>query len=164
MNKIKSKGVSLIEICIVMILSLFFISGTSYALSLAERVSKAKEMAYDLIDIRDNLNASKISYPEGKSLSAVDFINDKEKGNNYNVFFGRDGFTMILSTKQDYAWTLDFAYMVCVFIEKNCIYTSGSKIKYMSPLKAQKELSDYNFPEIPGNIKFTSGILFKRNN
>ncbi len=164
MININYKGVSLIEICIVMILSLFFISGTVYALSLAERVSKAKEIAYDLIDIRDNLNASKLNYPNGVRLSAVDFINDKEKGNNYDIFFGRDGFTLILSTKQDYTWTLDFAYIVCVFLGKDCIYTSGSNIKYMSPLIAQKKLSDYNFSDIPGDIKSTSGILFKRKN
>lgn len=156
----KEKGLSLIEMSISLILALLFVTGTVYAISLAQRFSQAKELANELTQIKEKVKQSRLNYSAGQQINAGDYLH--ENGRSYNINFGKDDFILVYSTDSSIKWTKDFAYMVCTLIKKDCIFMSGTKIKHISPLFPVQDLKDYMFAVPPQREGFTAGILFKK--
>lgn len=89
----QQKGLSLIEIAMVIILSVVFISGGSYIISLFKVFAQSCVVATDMNSVRNIIISSDVEYKTGKY--DVSSITNDNRFNKYQVYFGNDGYTLI---------------------------------------------------------------------
>ncbi len=155
----QQKGQSLIEIAMVIVLSVLFISGGSYVISLFKVFAQSCVVATDMNSIRSVIASSDIEYKD-KKYDASSIINDN-RFNKYQVYFGDDGYTLISGS---FPVSTDVFFITCYLAKYNCVWilNKNNKIyaKHMSAVLPLELLSAYGI-NYSGESGVT-GLLFKR--
>ncbi len=155
----QQKGQSLIEIAMVIVLSVLFISGGSYVLSLFKVFVQSYVAATDMNSIRSVITSSDVEFKD-KKYDASSIINDN-RFSEYQVYFGNDGYTLISGSS---TVNTDVFYITCYLAKYNCvfIFSQNNNIyaKHMSTVLPSELLSTYGI-NYSGNSGVL-GLLFKR--
>lgn len=122
----KQNGISIIEVCLVLISSLLFIYITAYILHLTKTFNEARNVANDLRFIRESIEIN-----NNKTIS-------KE---GYTVI-SESNYYLVIKTGEK---RIDEIFMICTFIKESCGYISDNKMKYISALRPEVRLSDIGF-------------------
>ncbi|PJI56685.1 bundle-forming pilus minor pilin BfpK [Escherichia coli] len=155
----QQKGLSLIETAMVIILSVVFISGGSYIISLFKVFAQSCVVATDMNSVRNIIVSSDVEYKTGK-YDASSITND-DRFNKYQVYFGNDGYTLISGNSPV---SMDVFFITCYLAKYNCVWilNTNNKIyaKHMSAVLPLELLSAYGL-NYSGDSGVT-GLLFKR--
>lgn len=122
----KQNGISIIEVCLVLISSLLFIYTTAYVLHLTKTFNDVRDVANDLRLIRESIEIN-----NNKTISKKGYM--VESKNNYYL---------VIKTGEK---RIDEVFMICTFIKESCGYISDNKMKYISVLRPEVRLSDIGF-------------------
>ncbi len=153
----RQKGLSLIEIAMVIILSVFFISGGVYVISLFKVFAQSYVTASDMNSIRSIIDNADIKYAQGSNKDASSITNE-QRYNKYKVYFGGDGYTLISSSTPV---SEDIFFITCYLAKYNCVWIVGNKAQHMSEVLPPVVLSElgFSYQYQGGGV---TGILFKR--
>ncbi|HCB9839975.1 TPA: hypothetical protein M2Q89_004859 [Escherichia coli] len=150
------KGYSLIEVAMVLILSVWFVSGGAYVVALLQTFTQSYSIARDVNYIRDIINQSTSKFQSG-SVYGAPYITGDTQLDGYSVYFGDDDYTLISG---DSAVKKDVFYITCYFAKYNCVLIVDGKTESMSGVLPVESLSNYGINFNGGNNVI--GILFKR--
>lgn len=121
----KQNGISIIEVCVVLISSLFFLYISSYILHLSKTFNAARDVANELRLMREQIEI---------------YNNTKEK-QGYKIYKSA-GYYLIIREGQK---KIDEIFMICMLVKDSCGYVIGNKMKYVSFLRADVSLADIGF-------------------
>lgn len=136
----KQNGISIIEVCMILISSLFFIYISSYVLHLSKTFNAARNVANDLRLMREQ-------------IEIYNKINEKP---GYKIH-KRDGYYLIMGEREK---KIDEILMICMLVKDSCGYVIGNKMKYVSFLRAGVSLADIGISlTAPGTVN--AALLFR---
>lgn len=153
---IRQRGTSLIEVSMVIILSVFFISAGVYVLSLFKVFAQSYTTASEMNSIRSIINNSDVEYTTGSVYDASEITGD-EKLNKYTVYFGDDDYALISGNT---TVSMDVFYITCYLAKNNCGWIVNNKLKHMSAVLPSESLATYGI-DFSGT-SYVLGILFRR--
>ncbi|ENI3887306.1 hypothetical protein ABXY45_004649 [Escherichia coli] len=136
----KQNGISIIEVCVVLISSLFFLYISSYILHLSKTFNAARDVANELRLMREQIEI---------------YHNIKEKS-GYNIYES-DGYYLIMGGGGK---KIDEILMICMLVKDSCGYVIGNKMKYASFLRADVSLADIGF-SLTASGTVNAALLFR---
>ena len=136
----KQNGISIIEVCVVLISSLFFLYISSYILHLSKTFNAARDVANELRLMREQIEI---------------YHNIKEKP-GYNIY-ERDGYYLIMGGKEK---KIDEILMICMLVKDSCGYVINNNMKYVSFLRAGVSLADIGL-SLPTSDTVNAALLFR---
>ncbi|EFI3662590.1 hypothetical protein GY514_004965 [Escherichia coli] len=151
-------GASLIEVSIILMLSLLFVSGTTYTIYLTKQAASAREVLEDFINIKTMLDDDTNEYLVGETIGAEKFGMNYV---NYKISFSSENNVAIYWQGQK-RFSLDEIYMICVLARKDCAYFNDNKIKYISPLRKTQNINDAGFNIHVSPSMLLPTLIFKR--
>lgn len=151
-------GASLIEVSIILILSLIFISGTTYTIHLTKQVALARAVVEDLISIKTMLDEDTNEYKAGEIIDAEKFGSNYI---NYKIAFSSENNAAIYWQGHK-RFSIDEIFMICIFARKDCAYFNNNKIKYISPLRKTQNINDAGFNINVSASMLLPTLIFKR--
>lgn len=136
----KQNGISIIEVCVVLISSLFFLYISSYILHLSKTFNAARNVANDLRLMREQ-------------IEIYNKINEKP---GYKIH-KRDGYYLIIREGEK---KIDEILMICMLVKDSCGYVIGNEMKYVSFLRAGVSLRDIGL-SLPVSGTVNAALLFR---
>ncbi len=136
----KQNGISIIEVCVVLISSLFFLYISSYILHLSKTFNAARDVANELRLMREQIEI---------------YHNIKEKP-GYNIY-ERDGYYLIMGGEEK---KIDEILMICMLVKDSCGYVINNNMKYVSFLRAGVSLADIGL-SLPTSDTVNAALLFR---
>lgn len=118
----KQNGISIIEVCIVLISSLFFLYISSYILHLSKTFNAARNVADELRLMREQ----------------IEIYNNTNEKQGYKIYKSA-GYYLIIREEEK---KIDEILMICMLVKDSCGYVIGDKMKYVSFLRAAVSLGD----------------------
>lgn len=136
----KQNGISIIEVCLILIASLFFLYISSYILHLGKTFNAARDVANELRLMREQIEI---------------YNNIKEKP-GYNIYES-DGYYLIMGGGEK---KIDEILMICMLVKDSCGYVINNNMKYVSFLRAGVSLADIGFSLTPSKT-VNAALLFR---
>ncbi|HAI2091168.1 hypothetical protein [Escherichia coli] len=136
----KQNGISIIEVCVVLISSLFFLYISSYILHLSKTFNAARDVANELRLMREQIEI---------------YHNIKEKP-GYNIYES-DGYYLIMGGGEK---KIDEILMICMLVKDSCGYVINNNMKYVSFLRAGVSLADIGLL-LPTSDTVNAALLFR---
>ncbi len=136
----KQNGISIIEVCVVLISSLFFLYISSYILHLSKTFNAARDVANELRLMREQIEI---------------YHNIKEKP-GYNIYES-DGYYLIMGGGEK---KIDEILMICMLVKDSCGYVINNNMKYVSFLRAGVSLADIGL-SLPASGTVKAALLFR---
>ena len=136
----KQNGISIIEVCVVLISSLFFLYISSYILHLSKTFNAARDVANELRLMREQIEI---------------YHNIKEKP-GYNIYES-DGYYLIMGGGEK---KIDEILMICMLVKDSCGYVINNNMKYVSFLRAGVSLADIGLC-LPTSDTVNAALLFR---
>ena len=136
----KQNGISIIEVCVVLISSLFFLYISSYILHLSKTFNAARDVANELRLMRGQ-------------IEIYNKINEKP---GYKIH-KREGYYLIMGEGEK---KIDEILMICMLVKDSCGYVIGNKMKYVSFLRADVTLADIGFSSAASHT-VNAALLFR---
>ncbi|HFD3359311.1 TPA: hypothetical protein ACF24T_004739 [Escherichia coli] len=136
----KQNGISIIEVCVVLISSLFFLYISSYILHLSKTFNAARDVANELRLMREQIEI---------------YHNIKEKP-GYNIYES-DGYYLIMRGGEK---KIDEILMICMLVKDSCGYVINNNMKYVSFLRAGVSLADIGL-SLPTSDTVNAALLFR---
>ncbi len=136
----KQNGISIIEVCLVLISSLFFIYITAYVLHLAKTFNEARDVANDLRLMREQ----------------IEINNNIQNKNGYDIKKVDDYYLIIRNGEKK----IDEIFMICTFVKDSCGYVSNNNMKYVSFIRPDVSLKDIGFT-LPVSNTVNVALLFR---
>lgn len=136
----KQNGISIIEVCLILIASLFFLYISSYILHLSKTFNAARDVANELRLMREQIEI---------------YNNIKEKP-GYNIYES-DGYYLIMGGGEK---KIDEILMICMLVKDSCGYVINNNMKYVSFLRAGVSLADIGFSLTPSKT-VNAALLFR---
>ncbi|MFK8750080.1 hypothetical protein ACI751_23740 [Escherichia coli] len=137
----KQNGISIIEVCVILISSLFFIYISSYILHLSKTFNAARDVANELRLMREQIEI---------------YHNIKEKP-GYNIYES-DGYYLIMGGGEK---KIDEILMICMLVKDSCGYVINNNMKYVSFLRAGVSLADIGLSSLPASGTVNVALLFR---
>lgn len=136
----KQNGISIVEVCVVLISSLFLIYISSYILHLSKTFNAARDVANELRLMREQIEI---------------YHNIKEKP-GYNIYES-DGYYLIMGGGEK---KIDEILMICMLVKDSCGYVINNNMKYVSFLRAGVSLADIGL-SLPASGTVNAALLFR---
>ncbi|HAJ3884328.1 TPA: hypothetical protein HLT64_23790 [Escherichia coli] len=136
----KQNGISIIEVCVVLVSSLFFLYISSYILHLSKTFNAARDVANELRLMREQIEI---------------YHNIKEKP-GYNIYES-DGYYLIMG---EGGKKIDEILMICMLVKDSCGYVINNNMKYVSFLRAGVSLADIGL-SLPASGTVNAALLFR---
>ena len=137
----KQNGISIVEVCVILISSLFFIYISSYILHLSKTFNAARDVANELRLMREQIEI---------------YHNIKEKP-GYNIYES-DGYYLIMGGGEK---KIDEILMICMLVKDSCGYVINNNMKYVSFLRAGVSLADIGLSSLPASGTVNVALLFR---
>lgn len=137
----KQNGISIIEVCVILISSLFFLYISSYILHLSKTFNAARDVANELRLMREQIEI---------------YHNIKEKP-GYNIYES-DGYYLIMGGGEK---KIDEILMICMLVKDSCGYVINNNMKYVSFLRAGVSLADIGLSSLPASGTVNVALLFR---
>lgn len=135
----KQNGISIIEVCLILITSLFFIYISSYILHLSKTFNAARDVANELRLMREQIEIySKINEKPGYKIHK------------------RGGYYLIIGGEKK----MDEILMICMLVKDSCGYVINNNMKYVSFLRAGVSLADIGL-SLPASGAVNAALLFR---
>lgn len=137
----KQNGISIVEVCVVLISSLFFLYISSYILHLSKTFNVARDMANELRLMREQ----------------IEIYNNIKVKQGYKIYESTSGYYLIMGEGER---KIDEILMICMLVKDSCGYVIGNKMKYVSFLRAGVSLADIGISLTPpGTVN--AALLFR---
>ncbi|WP_447950455.1 hypothetical protein [Shigella flexneri] len=137
----KQNGISIVEVCVVLISSLFFLYISSYMLHLSKTFNVARDMANELRLMREQ----------------IEIYNNIKVKQGYKIYESTSGYYLIMGEGER---KIDEILMICMLVKDSCGYVIGNKMKYVSFLRAGVSLADIGISLTPpGTVN--AALLFR---
>lgn len=136
----KQNGISIIEVCVVLISSLFFLYISSYLLHLNKTFNAARDVANELRLMREQ-------------IEIYHNINDKP---GYKIY-EKNGYYLIMGGGEK---KIDEIFMICMLVKDSCGYVINNNMKYVSFLRAGVSLADIGL-SLPASGTVKAALLFR---
>ena len=136
----KQNGISIVEVCVVLISSLFFIYISSYLLHLSKTFNAARDVANELRLMRERIEI---------------YHNIKEKP-GYKIY-EKDGYYLIMGEGEK---KIEEILMICMLVKDSCGYVINNNMKYVSFLRAGVSLADIGL-SLPASGTVNAALLFR---
>ncbi|HAW7302111.1 TPA: hypothetical protein JLD12_004691 [Escherichia coli] len=136
----KQNGISIVEVCVVLISSLFFIYISSYILHLSKTFNAARYVANELRLMREQ----------------IDIYNNTNEKQGYKIY-ENDGYYLIIREGEK---KIDEILMICMLVKDSCGYVIGNEMKYVSFLRAGVSLADIGI-SLPASGIVKAALLFR---
>lgn len=136
----KQNGISIIEVCVVLISSLFFLYISSYILHLSKTFNAAREVANELRLMRGQ----------------IEIYNNTNEKQGYKIH-KNSGYYLIIREGEK---KIDEILMICMLVKDSCGYVIDNKMKYVSFLRADVPLADIGFLLTPSRT-VNAALLFR---
>ncbi|HHB9309552.1 TPA: hypothetical protein ACOJBC_004665 [Escherichia coli] len=137
----KQNGISIIEVCVVLISSLFFLYISSYLLHLSKTFNAARDVANELRLMR----------------AQIEIYNNITVKQGYNIYKGTSGYYLIMGEGEK---KIDEILMICMLVKDSCGYVIGNEMKYVSFLRAGVSLADIGISLTPPRT-VNAALLFR---
>ncbi len=137
----KQNGISIIEVCVVLISSLFFLYISSYILHLSKTFNAARDVANELRLMREQ----------------IEIYNNIKKKQGYKIYKSASGYYLIMGDGEK---KIDEILMICMLVKDSCGYVIDNKMKYVSFLRAGVSLADIGFSLTPSKT-VNAALLFR---
>ncbi|WP_157912611.1 hypothetical protein [Escherichia coli] len=137
----KQNGISIIEVCVVLISSLFFLYIYSYLLHLSKTFNAARDVANELRLMR----------------AQIEIYNNITVKQGYNIYKGTSGYYLIMGEGEK---KIDEILMICMLVKDSCGYVIGNEMKYVSFLRAGVSLADIGISLTPPRT-VNAALLFR---
>lgn len=136
----KQNGVSIIEVCLILITSLFFLYISSYILHLSKTFNAARDVANELRLMRAQIEIyNKINEKPGYKIH--------KSGGYYLIIGGGEK-------------KIDEILMICMLVKDSCGYVINNNMKYVSFLRAGVSLADIGL-SLPASGTVNAALLFR---
>lgn len=126
----KQNGISIVEVCVVLISSLFFLYISSYILHLSKTFNAARDVANELRLMR----------------AQIEIYNNIKVKQGYKIYEGTSGYYLIMGEGEK---KIDEILMICMLVKDSCGYVIGNKMKSVSFLRAGVSLADIGISLTP---------------
>ncbi|WP_157914709.1 hypothetical protein [Escherichia coli] len=136
----KQNGISIIEVCLVLISALFFIYITAYVLHLAKTFNEARNVANDLRLMKEQ----------------IEIHNNPQEKRGYKIYKNQGYYLIIREGEKK----IDEIFMICTLVKDSCGYVSNNNMKYISFLRTDVSLADINF-QLPNSNTVNVALLFR---
>ncbi|MGR6421475.1 hypothetical protein ACU5T4_25065 (plasmid) [Escherichia coli] len=141
----KQNGISIIEVCVVLISSLFFLYISSYILHLSKTFNAARDVANELRLMREQ----------------IEIYNNIKVKQGYKIYestsTSTSGYYLIMGEGEK---KIDEILMICMLVKDSCGYVIGNKMEYVSFLRAGVSLADIGISlTAPGTVN--AALLFR---
>ncbi|EFI2952134.1 hypothetical protein [Escherichia coli] len=136
----KQNGISIVEVCVVLISSLFFIYISSYILHLSKTFNAARDVANELRLMREQ----------------IEIYNNTNEKQGYKIY-KNDGYYLII---RDGEKKIDEILMICMLVKDSCGYVIGNEMKYVSFLRAGVSLTAIGI-SLPASGIVNAALLFR---
>ncbi|MGR6336136.1 hypothetical protein ACU5TV_25210 (plasmid) [Escherichia coli] len=136
----KQNGIGIVEVCVVLISSLFFIYISSYMLHLSKTFNAARDVANELRLMREQIEIyNKINEKPGYKIH--------ESGGYYLIM-------------EEGGKKIDEILMICMLVKDSCGYVINNNMKYASFLRAGVSLKDIGL-SLPASDTVNAALLFR---
>lgn len=136
----KQNGISIIEVCVVLISSLFFLYISSYILHLNKTFNAARDVANELRLMREQ----------------IEIYNNANEKQGYNIHKSAGYYLIIREGEKK----IDEILMICMLVKDSCGYVIGNEMKYVSFLRAGVSLRDIGL-SLPASGTVNAALLFR---
>ncbi|EZK12011.1 hypothetical protein [Escherichia coli] len=136
----KQNGISIVEVCVVLISSLFFIYISSYILHLSKTFNAARDVANELRLMREQ----------------IEIYNNTNEKQGYKIY-KNDGYYLIIREGEK---KIDEILMICMLVKDSCGYVIGNEMKYVSFLRAGVSLAAIGI-SLPASGIVNAALLFR---
>ncbi|HDS7587400.1 TPA: hypothetical protein QH541_003846 [Escherichia coli] len=136
----KQNGISIVEVCVVLISSLFFIYTSSYILHLSKTFNAARDVANELRLMREQ----------------IEIYNNTNEKQGYKIY-KNDGYYLIIREGEK---KIDEILMICMLVKDSCGYVIGNEMKYVSFLRAGVSLAAIGI-SLPASGIVNAALLFR---
>lgn len=137
----KQNGISIIEVCVVLISSLFFLYISSYILHLSKTFNAARDVANELRLMR----------------AQIEIYNNITVRQGYKIYKSTSGYYLIMGEGEK---KIDEILMICMLVKDSCGYVIGNEMKYVSFLRAGVSLADIGISLTPSRT-VNAALLFR---
>lgn len=137
----KQNGISIIEVCVVLISSLFFLYISSYILHLSKTFNAARNVANELRLMR----------------AQIEIYNNITVKQGYKIYKSTSGYYLIMGEGEK---KIDEILMICMLVKDSCGYVIGNEMKYVSFLRAGVSLADIGISLTPSR-SVNAALLFR---
>lgn len=137
----KQNGISIIEVCVVLISSLFLIYISSYILHLSKTFNAARNVANELRLMR----------------AQIEIYNNITVKQGYKIYKSTSGYYLIMGEGEK---KIDEILMICMLVKDSCGYVIGNEMKYVSFLRAGVSLADIGISLTPSR-SVNAALLFR---
>ncbi len=137
----KQNGISIIEVCVVLISSLFFLYISSYILHLSKTFNAARDVANELRLMR----------------AQIEIYNNSTVKQGYKIYKSTSGYYLIMGEGEK---KIDEILMICMLVKDSCGYVIGNEMKYVSFLRAGVSLADIGISLTPSRT-VNAALLFR---
>ncbi|HFT5564734.1 TPA: hypothetical protein ACGSMY_004701 [Escherichia coli] len=137
----KQNGISIIEVCVVLISSLFFLYISSYILHLSKTFNAARNVANELRLMR----------------AQIEIYNNITVKQGYKIYKSTSGYYLIMGEGEK---KIDEILMICMLVKDSCGYVVGNEMKYVSFLRAGVSLADIGISLTPSRT-VNAALLFR---
>ncbi|CTS59551.1 hypothetical protein MUG12_18105 [Escherichia albertii NBRC 107761 = DSM 17582] len=137
----KQNGIGIVEVCVVLISSLFFIYISSYILHLSKTFNAARDVANELRLMREQ----------------IEIYNNIKGKQGYKIYESTSGYYLIMGEGEK---KIDEILMICMLVKDSCGYVIGNKMKYVSFLRAGVSLADIGI-SLPASGTVNAALLFR---
>lgn len=137
----KQNGISIVEVCVVLISSLFFIYISSYILHLSKTFNAARDVANELRLMR----------------AQIEIYNNITVRQGYKIYKSTSGYYLIMGEGEK---KIDEILMICMLVKDSCGYVIGNEMKYVSFLRAGVSLADIGISLTPSRT-VNAALLFR---
>lgn len=136
----KQNGISIVEVCVVLISSLFFIYISSYILHLSKTFNAARDVANELRLMREQ----------------IEIYNNTNEKQGYKIY-KNDGYYLIIREGEK---KIDEILMICMLVKDSCGYVIGNEMKYVSFLRVGVSLAAIGI-SLPASGIVNAALLFR---
>ena len=137
----KQNGISIIEVCVVLVSSLFFLYISSYILHLSKTFNAARDVANELRLMR----------------AQIEIYNNITVKQGYKIYKSTSGYYLIMGEGEK---KIDEILMICMLVKDSCGYVVGNEMKYVSFLRAGVSLADIGISLTPSRT-VNAALLFR---
>lgn len=137
----KQNGISIVEVCVVLISSLFFLYISSYILHLSKTFKAARDVANELRLMR----------------AQIEIYNNITVRQGYKIYKSTSGYYLIMGEGEK---KIDEILMICMLVKDSCGYVIGNEMKYVSFLRAGVSLADIGISLTPSRT-VNAALLFR---
>lgn len=137
----KQNGISIIEVCVVLVSSLFFLYISSYILHLSKTFNAARVVANELRLMR----------------AQIEIYNNITVKQGYKIYKSTSGYYLIMGEGEK---KIDEILMICMLVKDSCGYVVGNEMKYVSFLRAGVSLADIGISLTPSRT-VNAALLFR---